>query len=193
MRSLGELERNGTIRWRAENHAWVADPARVVQALTDEGFAEYRREIATSGRAHVTSGGMWQGLDPRTGVVATVIWVAQATAPESHVFIEIDGRSVEGSAWSEIDAAILEVLAAGGGRLTPAQIAEQVGMSEGAVQSLVSMLAEQGKVRIALVEMVEPRQPPRIREPQAEPAVAPFVSAAPLPPRAVNITRRSAV
>jgi hypothetical protein len=163
MRSLGDLERNGTIRWRAENHAWIADPARVVQALTDEGFAEYRREIATSGRAHVTSGGMWHGLDPRTGVVAAVIWVAQATAPESHVFIEIDGRPVEGSAWSEIDAEILEALAAGGGRLTPAQIAEHVGMSEGAVQSLVSMLAEQGKVRIAAVELVER---------------APFVSAA---------------
>jgi hypothetical protein len=66
-------------------------------------------------------------------------------------------------------------------RLTPAQIAEHVGMSEGAVQSLVSMLAEQGRVRIAAVELV----------PQAEAAVAPFVSAAPLPPPAVNITRRS--
>jgi DNA-binding transcriptional regulator LsrR (DeoR family) len=38
--------------------------------------------------------------------------------------------------------------------LTPAQIAEHVGMSEGAVQSVVSMLAERGKVRIAAVELV---------------------------------------
>lgn len=167
MHSFGDLERNGTIRWRAEHQAWVADPECVVQTLTDEGFAEYRREIATSGRAHVTSGGMWQGLDPRTGVVATVIWAAHTTGPGSHVFIEIDGRAVEGSAWSEIDAAILEVLAAGGGRLTAAQIAEQVGMSEGAVQSVVSMLAERGKVRIVAVELVAHGQQPGVREPEA--------------------------
>jgi Winged helix-turn-helix DNA-binding len=165
---LDDLERNGTMRWRAEDHAWIADPEDVVKALVTEGFHEYRREIAKGGRERAASGGMWQGLDPRTGVVATVIWVAHATVSESHVFIEIDGHPLEGSAWSEIDTAILQVLATRGGRLTPAQIAEHVGMSEGAVQSVVSMLAERGKVRIAAVELVAHDHQPGVRAPRTE-------------------------
>ena len=141
------------MRWRAEDHAWIADPEQVVEALTIDGFDEYRREIAKGGRERATSGGMWQGLDRRTGEVATVIWVAHATPSHSHVFIEIDGRAIEGSAWDEIDAAVLDALGAEGGHLTIAQIATRVGMSEGAVQSVVSMLAGQGKVRIAAVEL----------------------------------------
>ena len=101
-----------------------------------------------------TCGGMWQELDPGTGAVATVIWVMHATRPETHVFVEIDGRPVEGSAWAEIDEAVLEALATGGGRLTLDQIAERVGMSGDAVRSVVSMLAERGKVRIAVVGLV---------------------------------------
>ena len=87
-----------------------------------------------------TCGGMWQELDPGTGAVATVIWVMHATRPETHVFVEIDGRPVEGSAWAEIDEAVLEALATGGGRLTLDQIGERVGMSGDAVRSVVSML-----------------------------------------------------
>lgn len=153
MQHLGDLERNGTICWRAEDHAWIADPEDVVQALTIDGFDEYRRDIAKNGRGRATSGGIWQGLDPRTGVVATVIWATHGILPQSHVFIEIDGRLLEGSAWAEIDATILDALVAGGGRLTLAEIATRVGMSEGAVQSVVSMLAERGKLRIAAVEL----------------------------------------
>jgi hypothetical protein len=156
MRHIDELEHQGTMRWRAEDRAWVAEPEHVVRALVSEGYQEYRREIAKGGRAGAASGGMWQGLDSRTGSVATVIWARQASPEESHVFIEIDGRPVEGSAWTEIDAAVLGVLTDGGGRLTPAEIAAKVGMSEDAVRSIVSMLAEQGKVRIAAVEL-----PPR--------------------------------
>ena|SRR5215471_5753841 len=153
MQQLDDLQQRGVMCWRAEDQAWVADPQEVVQALTTGGFQEYRREIAKGGRDRATSGGMWQGLDPRTGAVATVIWVAHGMPSESHVFIEIDGRHIEGSAWAEIDAAVLDALATGGGRLTLAQIAKQTGMSEDAVRSVVSMLAEQGKVRIAAVEL----------------------------------------
>jgi hypothetical protein len=150
---LGDLERNGTICWRAEDYAWIADPEDVVKALTNEGFDEYRRDLAKGGRARTTSGGLWQGLDRRSGAVATVIWSTHGTPPQSHVFIEIDGRVLEGSAWTEIDAAVLDALAAGGGRMTVTEIATRVGMSEGAVRSVVSMLAEQGKLRIAAVEL----------------------------------------
>src|SRR5436853_6667641 len=165
--TLNELERRGEMRWRAEEHAWVADPDHVVRALTDAGFQEYKREIAKDNRSHATSGGIWQGLDPRTGVVATVIW--HAASREAHVFVEIDGRPFEGNAWAEIDDAVLGALTEGGGRLTPGQIAKRVGMSEDAVRSVVSMLAEQGKVRIAVVELphVVPTKESLMRPPLA--------------------------
>jgi Winged helix-turn-helix DNA-binding len=161
---LGELERNGTMCWRAEDHAWIADPDDVARALTDDGFHEYRREIARRARTPASSsgiessGGMWQGLDRRTGAIATVIWVTNPTPAHSHVFIEIEGRPVDGSAWDEIDHAVIDCLVAAGGTLTLAQIAHHVGMSEGAVQSVVSMLAEQGRLRIAAVELVGGRR-----------------------------------
>jgi len=151
MRYLNELERQGLMSWRVEEHAWVADPDRVVRALTDDGFHEYKREVAKDGRNHPASGGMWQGLDQKTGVVATVIW--HATPHEARVFIEIDGRPFEGNVWAEIDEAVLGALAESGGRLPLAQLAKRVGMSEDAVRSVVSMLAEQGKLRIAVVEL----------------------------------------
>ncbi|PYN69465.1 MAG: hypothetical protein DMD90_02915 [Candidatus Rokuibacteriota bacterium] len=167
MQHLNELERQGLMSWRSEEHAWVADPDRVVQALRDGGFQEYKREIAKDNRSHATSGGMWQGLDPQSGVVATVIW--HATPQEAHVFVEIDGRPFEGNAWAEIDDAVLGALTEGGGRLTPGQIAKRVGMSEDAVRSVVSMLAEQGKVRIAVVELphVVPTKESLMRPPLA--------------------------
>jgi hypothetical protein len=168
---LGELERTGMMCWRAEDHAWIADVEDVVRALTDEGFHEYRREIARRGRSSAvssgieSSGGMWQGLDRSSGAIASVIWVTHGAPTQSHVFIEIDGYQVEGSAWDEIDHAVIDCLAAGGGTLTIAQIAKQVGMSEGAVQSVVSMLAQQGTVRIAAVELVHlgQRRPASLR------------------------------
>ena len=150
---LSDLERNGTMFWRAEDHAWIADPEQVVKALANRGFDEYRRDVAKAGRDRAASGGMWQGLDGRTGIVATVIWVAHAIPRQSQVFIEIDGRPIEGSAWAEIDDAVVNTLDAAGGRLTLADIAKRIGMSEGAAQSVVCMLAGQGKVRIVLVEL----------------------------------------
>jgi hypothetical protein len=161
---LCELERSGKMCWRAEDHAWIADPEHVVLALANEGFDEYRREIARRARSPEapsgieSSGGMWQGLDRRTGMIATVIWVTQATPAQSQVFIEIDRRQVEGSAWDEIDDAVIDCLVAADASVTVTEIAKQVGMSEGAVQSVVSMLAQQGRVRIAAVELVRRRR-----------------------------------
>src|SRR2546426_11953873 len=133
MQHLNELERQGLMSWRSEEHAWVADPDRVVQALRDGGFQEYKREIAKDNRSHATSGGMWQGLDPQSGVRGTVIW--RATPPEGHVFVEIDGPPLEGEAGAGIDDAVLGGLTQGGGRLTPGQIAKRVGLAEDAVRS----------------------------------------------------------
>ena len=106
---------------------------------------------------------MWQGLDPRTGAVATLIWITRGAPQDARAFIEVAGLSIEaddrgapvaGAWWTGIDDVILACLARGG-RLTPAEIGEQVGMSTHAVQSVLTMLAAQGKVEIAAAELAE--------------------------------------
>ncbi len=96
MNHLDELRGHGAMSWRAVERAWVADPQGVTRALEDDGFQEYKREIAKASGAHVESGGIWQGLDPRTGTVATVIWVGFPPEQQAHVFIEIGGHAFEG-------------------------------------------------------------------------------------------------
>jgi DNA-binding IclR family transcriptional regulator len=56
--------------------------------------------------------------------------------------------------WSEIDTDVLRCLGERPGGMTPAQIGEQLRLSESAVCSIIGMLAEAGKVRICSVEMV---------------------------------------
>jgi DNA-binding Lrp family transcriptional regulator len=57
--------------------------------------------------------------------------------------------------WSEIDRDVRTVLERYGS-MTPAEIARLLRLSEGAVSSVLSMLAQEGKLRIARVEL-----PPR--------------------------------
>ena len=57
--------------------------------------------------------------------------------------------------WSEIDRDVWTVLERNGS-MTPAEIARSLRLSEGAVSSVLSMLATEGKLRIARVEL-----PPR--------------------------------
>src|SRR2546422_11383938 len=92
--TLNELERRGEMRWRAEEHAWVADPDHVVRALTDAGFQEYKREIAKDNRSHATSGGIWQGVDPRTRGVGHVVWAPGL--PGGAGFLSVARRAVGG-------------------------------------------------------------------------------------------------
>jgi DNA-binding Lrp family transcriptional regulator len=57
--------------------------------------------------------------------------------------------------WTEIDGQVRTCLERHGA-MAPVEIAHQLGLSEGAVISLLSMLAQEGKLRIARVEL-----PPR--------------------------------
>ena len=57
--------------------------------------------------------------------------------------------------WTEIDRDVRTVLERYGS-MTPAEIARLLRLSEGAVSSVLSMLAQEGKLRIARVEL-----PPR--------------------------------
>jgi len=57
--------------------------------------------------------------------------------------------------WTEIDEQV-RVCLERHGALAPAEIARLLGLSEGAVTSVLSLLAQEGKLRIARVEL-----PPR--------------------------------
>ena len=70
-----------------------------------------------------------------------------ATKPRASV-TPLPSRS---DAWWDIDDEILAALA--GGAKSPEELGAALGMSEHAVCSLVSMLAQQGRVRIRLVEV----------------------------------------
>jgi predicted ArsR family transcriptional regulator len=54
--------------------------------------------------------------------------------------------------WNEIDDQVQGCLERYGA-MAPAEIARQLGLSEGAVASVLSMLAQEGKLRIARVEL----------------------------------------
>ena len=92
---LTELRVTGRMTWTASTRAWTASPVEVIEALGHDGFEEYRREVAHVRAGHEPPGGVWQGLDRRTGVVASAIWVRRPPSPEALVFIDIDGQPVE--------------------------------------------------------------------------------------------------
>jgi hypothetical protein len=92
---LTELRITGRMIWTSARRAWAARPTEVIEALGHDGFEEYRREIAHGRAGHEPTGGVWQGLDRRTGAVASAIWVRRSASPEALVFIDIDGEPVE--------------------------------------------------------------------------------------------------
>jgi hypothetical protein len=57
--------------WIEAQHGWAAAPDDVVAALSKDGFEECRRE--TGSRQNLQpAGGVWQGVNPGTGSVASV-------------------------------------------------------------------------------------------------------------------------
>jgi hypothetical protein len=71
-------------------HGDLGRPESAVQSLIDRGFHEYKRELARTGRHH-TAGGLWLGLDERSGAVASVIWVTRGGDDErALVFVDIE-------------------------------------------------------------------------------------------------------
>jgi hypothetical protein len=57
--------------------------------------------------------------------------------------------------WNEIDQEVHACLERNGA-MTPAELGRHLRMSEGAASSVLSMLAHEGKVRIARVELPRP-------------------------------------
>jgi hypothetical protein len=89
------LREAGRIAWRPGARGWLAAPDDVVAALSADGFHEYKREVLRSGYSEPT-GGIWQGMDERTGAVASALWVALPDAHETIVFITINGTPLRG-------------------------------------------------------------------------------------------------
>jgi hypothetical protein len=94
MNGLNALREQGGMAWIEHERGWVAAPAEVLNGLANDGFEECKREMTTSRRDGRPAGGVWQGINPRTGSVASVIWVARPAGQAAMVFIEIDGDSV---------------------------------------------------------------------------------------------------
>ena len=94
MTSLNALRDHGGMSWSERKHGWTGVPERILDALARDGFDECKRAVATSRRDSQSAGGVWQGLNPRTGSVASAIWVTDLAAPDATIFIQIDGASI---------------------------------------------------------------------------------------------------
>jgi hypothetical protein len=92
---LNELRERGRMTWIDGERAWKGRPDEIVDALSSEGFQEYKRESTKSRSDRQATGGVWQGLDSRTGAVASAIWVRRGD--DALVFIDIDGERVTGA------------------------------------------------------------------------------------------------
>src|SRR5437762_11385908 len=75
MTGLNELRERGLMTWIEQEHGWVAAPEEIVRAFSKDGFEECNRETTTSRREWQPPGGVWQGVDTRTGSVASATWV----------------------------------------------------------------------------------------------------------------------
>ena len=96
MRGAKALLEHGRITWTERERGWVATPEDIVKILSSEGFSECKRETTTSRRDHHPAGGVWQGVDTRTGSVASAVWVNHPVWPHALVFIEVDGEVLTG-------------------------------------------------------------------------------------------------
>ena len=76
--------------WIEPEHGWVAAPEAILKALSNEGFEECKHELTTSRRDRQPAGGLWQGVNTRTGSVASAIWVTRPAW--QHVVVFYRGR-----------------------------------------------------------------------------------------------------
>lgn len=103
MQGLDELREQGRMTWIEAEHGWAAAPEDIVDALSKGGFDECKRETTTSRRDLRPAGGVWQGVNPGTGSVASAIWVSRPSRARATVFIAIDGKSVRGHEFGSLE------------------------------------------------------------------------------------------
>jgi hypothetical protein len=94
MTRLNDLRARRQLTWSAHDDGWIGRPAAILDALIGDGYEERKRETTTSHRDRRPAGGLWQGVNERTGSVAAAIWVTRAATGEALMFIQIDGEQV---------------------------------------------------------------------------------------------------
>ena len=88
---LNDLREQGRMTWNERTRGWLGTLDEIVSALQGDGFVA-DGEPTTTRRPHRSrAGGVWQGVNPFTGSVASAVWVARPLAPAATVFIRIDG------------------------------------------------------------------------------------------------------
>ena len=92
------------MHWIAAENGWGAALDDIVAALSRDGFDECKREMTTSRRDTRPAGGVWQGINTRTGSVASAIWVNRPLWPQAVVFITIDGEPLTGDGGRSLGA-----------------------------------------------------------------------------------------
>ena len=90
MEQITRLQEQGKMTWLGHERGWDARPEDVLTALSRQGFQECKREVARCCQDREAMGGMWQGLDPLTGALASVIWLNRPGIRRARVFIDID-------------------------------------------------------------------------------------------------------
>jgi hypothetical protein len=107
MTGFKALHEQNRMTWIEQEHGWAATPEDIVTVLSNEGFEECKSEQTTSRQNRRPAGGVWQGVDTRTGSVASAVWVNRPAWPHDIIFIEVDGESLAageggcGGPWTE--------------------------------------------------------------------------------------------
>lgn len=89
-----DLREQGRMTWSESERGWLAAPEEIWLALSNGGFAECKREMTTSRRDRRPAGGLWQGVNQRTGSEASAIWVNRPAPDDAILFIDIDGETL---------------------------------------------------------------------------------------------------
>ncbi len=97
MNGFKKLREQGRMTWIEQEHGWLGAPEEIMKALSTDGFEECKREMTTSRRDRQPAGGVWQGVNTRTGSEASTIWVNRPVWSQAIVFIDIDGESLVGA------------------------------------------------------------------------------------------------
>jgi len=91
---LNDLREQDRMTWMEQGAGWLGVPDEILDALMEDGFDECKRATTASRPDRRPAGGLWQGVNPRTGSVASAIWVARALGQPAMLFIQIDGESI---------------------------------------------------------------------------------------------------
>jgi len=92
---LDALREQGQMTWSEHADGWNGRPEEILRALGTDGFQECKREMTTSRGIATRLGGVWQGVNPHTKSVASVVWVG-ALGPAAGDGVSRDRREYDG-------------------------------------------------------------------------------------------------